>query len=110
MNEPVNAPGPVWIAVTTVSTADDAATLARMAVERGLAACVQIEAIRSIYDWQGRLCDDCEHRLTFKTSANRLRALSDAVHQAHPYDLPQWLAWPAQASAGYGRWVESGGC
>ena len=56
---------------TTVATADQADALARAAVEQGLAACVQTEAIRSTYRWQGDIVCEDEVRLTFKTDRDR---------------------------------------
>lgn len=43
---------------TTVASQEQADALARAAVERHLAACVQTEAIRSTYRWQGAI--ECE--------------------------------------------------
>ena len=44
------------LAWTTVATPEDAARLARGAVEAGLAACVQVEGpVVSHYRWEGRL-------------------------------------------------------
>ncbi|MBV8620545.1 MAG: divalent-cation tolerance protein CutA [Curvibacter sp.] len=99
---------PLWVACTTVALEDDARRLAREAVSLGLAACAQWEAIRSCYRWDGQVQDEGEWRLTFKTLGHALPSLHDWVHAQHPYALPQWVAWPAQASGPYLGWVAAG--
>jgi len=98
----------LWIAQTTVATPEDAQVLARSAVEQNLAACAQIEpGLTSIFRWEDTLEADPEVRLTFKTTAARLPALKDMVHAEHPYEEPEWVAWPVgDVSAGYLAWAE----
>lgn len=96
-----------WLVVTTVGRADDAGRLARLAVERKLAACAQIERIRSIYRWHGAVHEDDEFRVLFKTAAARVDALMQALREAHPYDLPALHAWAVdQAEPAYAAWVQ----
>ncbi|MCD6078155.1 MAG: periplasmic divalent cation tolerance protein-like protein [Ramlibacter sp.] len=46
---------------TTVGSRRDADALARVIVERRLAACVQVEeGLQSFYRWEGQLCEDRE--------------------------------------------------
>lgn len=91
---------------TTVARRDDARRIATAAVERGLAACVQIEAIESVYRWQGALQRDREFRLMFKTTQARYPALEAALREMHPYTLPAIHAVAVvQADARYASWV-----
>ncbi len=95
-----------WLVVTTVGSADDARRLARAMVDRRLAACVQIGAIDSIYRWQGAVQEDAEFRLPFKTAADRVQPLLDALRELHPYELPALHAWPvAAADPAYAGWI-----
>jgi periplasmic divalent cation tolerance protein len=92
---------------TTVASADDARRLARVAVERGLAACVQINAIESLYRWQGEVQHAPEWRLLFKTTEAAAPALQAVVLELHPYELPAVYALDvAEASEPYRAWVE----
>lgn len=93
------------LASTTVGDEAEARRLSTEAVAQGLAACVQIDTIRSVYRWQGRVHDEPEWRLLFKTLESALPALRDWLHARHPYELPQWLVWPAAASEAYQDWV-----
>lgn len=93
-------------ALTTVATREQARTLARSLVEQRLAACVQIEAIESVYRWDGALQQDGEFRLLIKTEAGRWDALREAVLREHPYELPALAAWPLPlASDAFAQWV-----
>lgn len=56
---------------TTVDSEDAAQRLAQEAVQRNLAACVQAQAIRSTYRWQGQVRDEAEFRLMAKTTPQR---------------------------------------
>ena len=92
---------------TTVGNEADAQTLARLAVEHHLAACVHIEAIQSVYRWQGQLQQDPEWRLAFKTTPHRLPDLLAQLKAAHPYELPAFYTVPAiPATPEWGAWVE----
>lgn len=105
------APGPTdsgLLAVfTTVADATQAQMLADAAVNQGLAACVQAEAIHSTYRWDGELQHEAEWRLMFKTSAPAYPALEQLLRRLHPYELPAIFALPvAAASPAYADWVQ----
>lgn len=92
--------------LTTVAGMDDARRLAALALDQGLAACVQLSAIESHFRWQGRVQCEPEVRLLFKTDADRYPALERCLRAQHPYELPAIFAVPvAQASADYADWV-----
>ena len=96
----------ILLVVTSVGTRADADRLARTMVERRLAACVHIEAIDSVYHWQGGLRQEPEFRLLLKTEASRHGALLDALRQAHPYELPALVTLRAHdVSPDYAHWV-----
>ena len=98
----------ILIVTTTVGSAADAQRLARELVERRLAACVQVDAgVTSFYRWEGKLCEDAEWRLVIKTQARHEAALQAFFAEHHPYEVPQFVAWPAAASAAYGEWVRA---
>lgn len=96
----------ILIATTTVGSLADAQLLARAAIEARLAACVQVDAgMTSFYRWEGQLCEEPEVRVTFKTTPTAEPALRELLARRHPYQLPQYLCWKAEASPGYGGWV-----
>ena len=93
---------------TTVADPDQARSLAKTMVDQGWAACAQIEAIESIYRWQGELHQDAEWRISFKTLRTHQAGLEDAVRERHPYELPE-LIWTAVDSVNqaYLNWVQA---
>jgi periplasmic divalent cation tolerance protein len=92
---------------TTVATQVQADALARAAVERRLAACVQVEGIRSTYRWQGAIECEAEVRLMFKTTRALYPALEALLLELHPYQLPAVFAVSvSEASTAYLAWLE----
>ncbi|MBY4594570.1 divalent-cation tolerance protein CutA [Ottowia caeni] len=103
--------GGVLIVLTTVANQADAQALARVLVEKRLAACAQINAIESVYRWEGAIQQGTEWRILLKTASDRYQALEAAILQHHPYDLPAIVALPSShALASFAQWVgeESG--
>jgi periplasmic divalent cation tolerance protein len=97
-------PSELLAVFTTVANQEQADTLARAAVEQSLAACVQTEAIRSTYRWQGEI----EVRLMFKTTRRSYPDLEAMLRELHPYELPAIFAVPvAEADAAYAAWVRA---
>ena len=93
------------IVTTTVATPADAHRLAQAVLQARLAACVQVQAITSHYRWQGALHQEPEQRLDCKTTAQAVPALLALLRAQHPYDLPELVVQPLQASADYAQWV-----
>ncbi|TSE31043.1 Divalent-cation tolerance protein CutA [Tepidimonas charontis] len=103
---PSDPPGAsIVVVLTTVAQRQQAQTLARALVEQRLAACAQIDAIESVYHWDGALQQEPEYRLWLKTTAERVPAAVAALRAQHPYTLPQIVVLAAQASTDYARWV-----
>lgn len=97
---------PALIAVfTTLPDEAGAHTLAEALVREGLAACVQLHAIRSVYTWQGALQRDAEWRLLAKCRAEAWPQVRDFIAAHHPYELPAIWSTPIEASAAYAEWV-----
>lgn len=93
---------------TTTSNLDEARLLARTAVERGLAACVQISEIESFYTWKGSVQNEKEFRLLFKTTDACYPALEAAIRELHSYELPAIYALAVEHTyAPYAAWIES---
>jgi periplasmic divalent cation tolerance protein len=97
------------VVLTTTATSDEAERLARGIVEARLGACVQIQAIRSIYRWQGAVCDEGEFRLSVKTRRAQFAALEHFIRAHHSYETPEILQIPITAgSADYLQWIDEG--
>ncbi|MFZ2296898.1 MAG: divalent-cation tolerance protein CutA [Aquabacterium sp.] len=91
---------------TTLPSAESARDMARMLVEHGLVACAQIDAVDSVYHWDGAIQHDQEHRLMLKTTSECYAAVEAAICEHHPYELPAVYAVPVtHAFAPYADWV-----
>lgn len=91
---------------TTTSTPEDAERIANRLLEHKLAACVQCEAVRSRYIWQGRIADDPEIRLSIKSAVHLYPQIEAAILALHPYDCPQILMLTINAmSPDYRAWL-----
>ncbi len=82
------------VVVTTVGTQDQANLLAEELVIGRLASCVNILPVRrSVYLWQGKVCDDQELLLIIKTTRSQYSQVEKTIQELHNYDLPEILAF-----------------
>lgn len=76
----------------------EAHRIARTLVEERLAACVNIiSGVTSVYTWKNELCEDTEHTLLIKTSADRFSDLEARLIEVHPYETPEIIGWSPDA-------------
>ena len=96
------------IVYTTVDTRDRADAMAAMMVNEGIAACVQVLPVYSVYRWQGKLEKEEEYRLEAKTRSDRVDALMEFIRNAHPYETPEIIALPImKGNAAYLDWLKT---
>lgn len=92
--------------VTTVGAEAQAREIAQGLLEARLAACVHFFPLRSLYRWQGRVCDEIEHQVVAKTDARRAEAAERWIRERHPYETPAVLRVPIlAANPDYERWA-----
>lgn len=83
------------VVLSTFPDADTAVRVARTLVEQQLAACVNVvPTVRSIYRWEGKVCDEGETLAVIKTTAERYAALAAKIAELHPYQVPEVIALP----------------
>ena len=95
--------------VITGPDADSLAALTRTLVDERLCACGQITAvIRSVYRWQGAVCDEAEARVALHTRVELIDAVVARVAALHPYEVPCVLALPViGGQSAYLDWVRA---
>ncbi len=95
------------LVLTTADTPELAQKLARALVEGGEAACVSIlPGIRSVYRWEGKVCDEGELLLLIKTTAERFEALRSTIRRLHSYQIPEILGLNvASGDSDYLAWL-----
>ncbi len=91
------------------SSDDEARRVGRAMVERRLAVCVNIlGAATSIFHWEGQVVDATEVPALFKTDANLVQALIEAIADAHGYEIPAIVSWGIDARhPAYAAWVRA---
>ena len=96
-----------FVVFSTFPDADTAARIARTLVDEQLAACVNVvPAVRSIYRWEGKVCDEAEVLAVIKTTAERYAALAAKLAELHPYQVPEVIALPlADGHPPYLAWL-----
>ena len=98
------------LVLVTVPDADTGARVGRAVVEEKLAACVNVvPGLRSIYEWDSKLCDESEALCLFKTRRALYPALRERVSALHPYEVPEIIAVSlADGNAPYLAWLAGG--
>ena len=103
--------GPAAV-VSTYPDREAALRAARDAVGAGLAACVNMADVSSVYRWNGRIEEGAECLALFKTTRPALGALKGRIAATHPYDVPEiaelaigpvngpYLDWLAESTSG----------
>lgn len=95
--------------LTTVENKADAEKIARILVEKRLAACVQIVGpLTSYFQWQGKLDTAGEYLCLIKSREDLFAELEAEIKSMHPYEVPEILAVPViKGGKDYLNWLAS---
>lgn len=94
------------LVMTATASEDEAEALARQLVQARLAACVQVQAIKSFYVWKEQPCAEKEWLLLIKSRTTVYAALEDFIRAHHRYETPEIVQLPITAgSADYLHWL-----
>jgi len=95
------------VVLTTVGSEAQGEELARSIVGAGLAACVQIQPIRSVYKWKGEVCTEAEFLLMIKTVERQYVSLEQHIKANHSYETPEIIKLPITGgSREYLGWID----
>ncbi len=98
----------ISMVITTYPDQESAEKITRKLLDTHLAACVQLEEIRSFYRWDGEIQNDPEIRLVIKTQSTHYQKVEALICENHPYELPQIIQIPITDSLQeYKNWVIS---
>ena len=85
--------------MSTVDSVELGRKIAGALVDAGLAACVNIiPGVRSVYRWQGKICDEEELLLLIKTTAARFEEVRRLIRSLHTYQVPEVISLPVGAA------------
>lgn len=72
--------------------------LARLFLERRVAACVNlVPQVTSLYWWEGAIQEDSEMLLVVKTRDDKLPELLELIRGHHPYQVAEMIALPIES-------------
>ncbi len=97
------------IITTTVESDGEASTIAKLAISKQLAACVQIiPGITSYYEWQGQIEKSQELMLQFKTTRACSKKLMSHIKASHRYETPEIIMTRiGDVDPDYQKWLET---
>lgn len=93
---------------TTYPNLKAAKNLAKILLDKKLAACVHLMPIESLYCWQKKIQNDKEILVKIKTKNSLYKAVEKTIKEHHSYEIPQILATQInQGFAPYLSWIDS---
>ena len=98
-----------YLLITTVENAEDAHRLARVAVEKRLAGCVQVQSpCQSVYRWRDVVEVATEYPIHFKTGKLSLDSLIELIKSNHPYEVPEIITVRLDdVDSDYAHWLSN---
>ncbi len=80
------------IVKTTCFSKKEAKNIANILIKKKLAACIQINKIKSFYKWEDKICRDKEFLLSIKTRKKSFSKIKKEIKKLHSYDVPEIIS------------------
>jgi periplasmic divalent cation tolerance protein len=95
------------VVALTSTTPGTGKRLAKILVERRIAACVTIlPSVTSIYWWKRTLQEEIEELLLIKTRQGQIETLKAAITELHEYSVPELMILPViEGLEKYCNWI-----
>ena len=91
--------------ITTESSNANALRMAKLLIQKKLAACVSIKQIFSIYMWEDNIEETKEFEITIKSKLELKDYLIEFLNNNSTYDVPQIIYKKYQAEMKYYDWL-----
>ena len=95
----------VLVLITTESSKKNALRLAKLLIQKKMAACVSMKQIYSIYRWDGDIEEAKEFEITIKSKPEFKDCLIDFVNKNSTYNVPQIIYKKYHAEMKYYDWL-----
>ena len=91
----------------TVPTKKLAKEITKVIMKHKLAACVSmIENVKSIFSWDGEICEEKEILMMIKTRRANYGKIKLVIEDMHSYNVPEIIALPVvDCSEDYLKWL-----
>ncbi len=98
----------IALVITTVADNENGRSLVKNLLDRKIIACGHVmPSGNSLYNWNGKLCDEEECTVVLKTSVWLGQMIRQEVQKLHKYEIPEVLLMKAESTPEYAAWVES---
>ena len=91
--------------ITTESNKTNALRMAKLLIQKKLAACVSIKQIFSIYKWDDDIEETKEFEITIKSKPEFKDYLIDFLNKISSYDVPQIIYKKYSSEKKYYDWI-----
>ena len=91
--------------ITTESSKANALRLAKLLIQKKLAACVSMKQIFSIYEWNDDIEETKEIEITIKSKPELKDDLIEFLHQISTYDIPQIIYKKYHSEMKFYEWL-----
>ena len=91
----------------TVPNKKIAKEITKILMRHRLAACVSmVENVKSVFSWDGEICEEKEILLMIKTRRSYYVKIKLAIEELHTYSIPEIIALPiVDCSEDYLKWL-----
>jgi len=93
-NQSCNKETTYSLIIATTSDRESAKKIARLLVERRLAACAQLLPIESVYRWKDEVNEESEIALFIKSRTALFDEVKTAIKENHAYEVPEIVQLP----------------
>ncbi len=85
---------------------EEAKNIGDSLIGKHLAACINIIPISSLYNWQGKRCEENEAVMIAKSISSKLEQIEEDIKKLHSYERPCILKFKADANPEYIEWLK----
>ena len=97
----------VLVMITTESSKTNALRMAKLLLQKKIAACVSMKRIFSIYEWDNDIEETKEFEMTIKSKLEFQDYLIEFLNKNSTYDFPQIIYKKYHAEMKYYEWLNT---
>jgi periplasmic divalent cation tolerance protein len=76
-------------------------------LESKLAACIQVQEVKSYFSWKGSVNNEKEYLLLIKSKHSLYSEIENCIKENHSYDIPEIIELPIiNGSQSYCKWID----